>query len=154
MKKIHQRIAVMVLLLAVTLGWSWIRFERDDAVRYTRPAETRITMCGMAAFDWCDTVYTAVNILPGLGDLHYPITTTSLKAQEFFEQGLRLVYGFNHWEAIRAFREAIRLDPQCAMAYWGLALAYGPNLNDVNPKDRERIAFESIQKAKARITPI
>jgi len=154
MKKIHQRIAVMVLLLAVTLCWSWIRFERDDAVRYTRPTETRITMCGMAAFDWRDTVYTAVNILPGLGDLHYPITTTSLKAQEFFEQGLRLVYGFNHWEAIRAFREAIRLDPQCAMAYWGLALAYGPNLNDVNPKDRERIAFESIQKAKARIAPI
>jgi hypothetical protein len=86
----------------------------------------------------------------GLGNLHYPITTTSLDAQKFFEQGLRLIYAFNHWEAIQAFREAARLDPDCAMAYWGLALAFGPNLNDWTPKDRERIAMESIEMAKAR----
>jgi tetratricopeptide (TPR) repeat protein len=106
-------------------------------------------MCGSFGINWLDTTVTASRIIPGLGDLHYPITTSSEKAQAYFEQGLRLIYAFNHWEAIQSFREATRLDPNCAMAYWGLALAYGPNLNDVNPKDRERIAFESIQKAKA-----
>lgn len=106
-------------------------------------------MCGSFSYDLGDTTERAT-LLPGLGPHRYPISTTSLKAQEFFEQGLKLVYAFNHWEAIQAFREASRLDPDCAMAYWGLALAYGPNLNDVNPKDRERIAFESIQKAIAK----
>ena len=69
---------------------------------------------------WSDTIGLSplAKILPGLGNLHYPITTKSVKAQEFFEQGLRLVYGFNHWEAIQAFKRATKLDPDCAMAYW------------------------------------
>lgn len=149
MKNIAKVSALSALLLAVTAMWSWRSYE-PDPIRYTRPAETPITLCGSFLIDWTDTTYRAARILPGLGDLHYPVTTTSVKAQEFFEQGLRLVYAFNHWEAIQAFREASRLDPDFAMAYWGLALAYGPNLNDVNPKDRERIAHESIQKALTR----
>ena len=139
---------IMSLIAVLLLSWSFTSFKADP-ILYTRPADTPITMCGAFGSNWLDTTITASRIIPGLGDLHYPITTTSLKAQEYFEQGLRLIYGFNHWEAIQSFREATRLDPNCAMAYWGLALAYGPNLNDVNPKDRERIAFESIQKARA-----
>lgn len=150
MKKNIPLRAVMLLLLSTLVLWSWKRSEGPDRIVYTRPVETRITMCGSFQPDFLDTTYTA-RILPGLGNLHYPVTTTSIKAQEFFEQGLRLVYAFNHWEAIQAFREAIRIDPEFAMGYWGLALAYGPNLNDVNPKDRERIAYESVQKAKARM---
>ena len=68
-------------------------------------------------------------VLEGLGDHHHPVTTRSERAQLFFDQGLKLTYGFNHQEALRAFKEAARLDPDCAMAYWGWALVLGPNLN-------------------------
>jgi len=60
------------------------------------------------------------------------------------------VYGFNHNEAIRAFKEVIRLDPNCAMGYWGMALALGPNINDPMPAERGKQAFEAIQQAIAR----
>lgn len=150
MQKISKAFAVSGLLVCVMVLWSWKKTERSSPDGFPKPANVPISMCGSSSFDWNDTTYVQARLLPGLGDLHYPVTTTSLKAQEFFEQGLRLVYAFNHWEAIQAFREATRLDPEFAMAYWGLALAYGPNLNDVNPQDRERIALESIQKAISR----
>ena len=67
--------------------------------------------------------------LEGLGDHHMPVTTSVPESQAFFDQGLRLTYGFNHSEALRAFKEAARLDPANAMAYWGWALALGPNIN-------------------------
>src|SRR5215467_13324526 len=65
-----------------------------------------------------------------LGNYHYPITTKNPEAQRFFDQGLALLYGFNHDEAARYFRHAIELDPDAAMLYWGLALSIGPNYND------------------------
>ena len=68
-------------------------------------------------------------VLEGIGDHHHPVTTSSERAQLFFDQGLKLTYAFNHQEALRAFKEAARLDPDCAMAYWGWALVLGPNLN-------------------------
>jgi len=157
MKRFYKILLSLFLFASAASLLSWRNFEASKPVPYRRAANTPVTLCGTLALDWLDTTVAQAKILPGLGDLHYPITTSSLKAQEFFEQGLRLVYAFNHWEAIQAFREATRLDPECAMAYWGLALAYGPNLNDVNPKDRERIAFESIQKAKEkkeRVSPV
>ncbi len=86
-------------------------------------------------------------ILEGLGDHHHLITTASERAQVFFDQGLRLTYAFNHRESARAFREATRLDPECAMAYWGLALVHGPNLNMPMSDESARIAYDSIQKA-------
>ncbi|HEX9172415.1 MAG TPA: hypothetical protein VF861_07125 [Telluria sp.] len=64
-----------------------------------------------------------------LGTLHVPISTASRQAQAYFDQGMRLTYGFNHAEAARAFRAAQQLDPQCAMCYWGEALVLGPNIN-------------------------
>ncbi|MDH3591867.1 MAG: hypothetical protein OER88_08320 [Planctomycetota bacterium] len=67
--------------------------------------------------------------LTGLGKHHLPVTTRSEPAQAFVDQGMLLTYGFNHQEALRAFKEAARLDPECAMAYWGWALVLGPNLN-------------------------
>ena len=57
--------------------------------------------------------------LDGLGDYHFPVTTQSPESQRFFDQGLRLTYAFNHSEALRAFKEAVRLDSSNAMAYWG-----------------------------------
>lgn len=86
--------------------------------------------------------------LSGLGDYHCDVTTSSEDAQGFFDQGLRLTYGFNHSEAIRAFQEAARLDPSFAMAYWGQALALGPNINDPMPHERQLKALAAINKAK------
>ena len=88
-------------------------------------------------------------VLTGMGAIDFPVSTRSLQAQKFFNQGLALVYGFNHDEAARAFREAARLDPECAMAYWGLALAIAPNVNDPVPSpEREQEAFDAIAKAQ------
>ncbi|MBH0194618.1 MAG: hypothetical protein HP494_03245, partial [Nitrospira sp.] len=64
-----------------------------------------------------------------LGSHHKHISTTVPATQQYFDQGLRLVYGFNHAEAIRSFTRAAELDPTCAICYWGIALAYGPHVN-------------------------
>ena len=87
-------------------------------------------------------------LMPGLGTLHHPIATRSAEAQRFFDQGLTLVYGFNHEEAVRAFRRAAALDPASPMPHWGIALALGPNINlDVDP-GREQSAYDEGQRAR------
>jgi tetratricopeptide (TPR) repeat protein len=88
-------------------------------------------------------------LLDGLGSHSHPVTTVNAAAQRYFDQGLRLVYGFNHDEAIRAFREAARLDPECAMAWWGIAFAAGPNYNLPIDEGRDRMAREAMARAIA-----
>ena len=68
-------------------------------------------------------------MLDGLGSHTHPVTTKSAEAQKYFDQGLKLMFGFNHGAAIRSFKEAAKLDPECAMAHWGVALANGPHIN-------------------------
>ena len=87
--------------------------------------------------------------LQHLGSHTFPVTTKSQRAQLFINQGVMLAYGFNHAEAARSFREAARLDPDCAMAYWGMALVMGPNINMAMPPEAEPQAYELIQKAIA-----
>ncbi len=87
--------------------------------------------------------------LQNLGNHKFPVSTDSARAQLFINQGLNLTYGFNHAEAARSFREALRLDPECAMAYWGIALVMGPNINMPMPPENELKAYEMIQKAIA-----
>src|SRR6185437_8306201 len=70
-----------------------------------------------------------VPLYTNLGSHHKRITTRVTATQQYFDQALRLVYGFNHAEAIRSFTRAAELDPTCAMCYWGIALAYGPHVN-------------------------
>ncbi len=89
-------------------------------------------------------------LLEGLGDHHHEVTTKSERVQRFFDQGLKLTFGFNHKEALRAFKEAARLDPDCAMAYWGWALVLGPNLNLPMRSDVVGQAYEAIQMAVTR----
>ena len=84
-----------------------------------------------------------------LGTLHFAITTANPDAQKFFDQGLRLTYGFNHAEALRAFRKASKLDPDCAMCYWGEALVLGPNINSPMFPDAVEPAFAAVTKAQA-----
>src|SRR6266404_1402164 len=79
-----------------------------------------------------------VRLFDNLGSHHHAITTRSPEAQQYFDQGLRLIWAFNHDEATRAFQEATRLDPDCAMAWWGIALAAGPNYNDPGNPERLR----------------
>jgi tetratricopeptide (TPR) repeat protein len=85
-----------------------------------------------------------------LGALHYPITTGHPMAQRYFDQGLRLTYAFNHLEARRAFREAARRDPGCALCYWGEALVLGPNINAPMAADALAPARAALAKAKER----
>ena len=68
-------------------------------------------------------------LLPGMGDHHFEITTSSEEAQQYFDQGLRFFYSFQSGEAMAPFREAQRLDPDCPMAHWGEAVAAGPTPN-------------------------
>jgi hypothetical protein len=87
--------------------------------------------------------------LQNLGAHTFPVTTKSRKAQLFVNQGVNLAYGFNHAEAGRAFREAARLDPSCAMCFWGQAVVLGPNINVPMSPDDEGKALEAAQKAVA-----
>jgi tetratricopeptide (TPR) repeat protein len=96
-----------------------------------------------------DFVNTFPPLWDGLGTLTYKITTDDPQAQAYFDQGLRLTYGFNHDEARRAFREAQHRDPDCAMCYWGEALVLGPNINMPMPDEAVAPAFAAAQKAQA-----
>ena len=95
-------------------------------------------------------------LFAGLGNFHHPITTTEAGAQRYFDQGMILAFAFNHAESIRSFRAAQKLDPECAMCYWGEALATGPNINvtsdgQVIMSDDDRItAFAVLQEAVVR----
>jgi tetratricopeptide (TPR) repeat protein len=91
-----------------------------------------------------------------LGTLHMTITTRSPIAQRYFDQGLRLTYGFNHAEAINSFAEGTRQDSTCAMCWWGIAYALGPNINLPMDTAAVRPAWAALQQAlkySAKVTP-
>jgi tetratricopeptide (TPR) repeat protein len=88
-------------------------------------------------------------VFKGLGDHKHPISTKNPQTQALFDQGVNLVFGFNHAEAIRSFREAARLDPDCAMCWWGVAFALGPNINLPMPEDAVGPAWDALGKARA-----
>lgn len=92
-----------------------------------------------------------VPLFPGLGDRARPVTTDSPLAQQYFDQGLSFLYAFNHDEAIRSFRKATEIDPDCAMAWWGVAFANGPHINNpAVPPERAAAAWSALQEAVAR----
>ncbi len=98
-----------------------------------------------------------IPLYPDLTKPHWPITTSSAQARRYFDQGLLLTYGFNHAGAVRSFREAQRLDPDCALCWWGEALALGPNIN-APMDDRDRgSALASLDRAvslRTRASPL
>lgn len=91
-----------------------------------------------------------VPLYDNLGDHHYAITTDVPDAQAYFDQGLRLYYAFNHAEAVRAFRKAQALDPECAICWWGEALAWGPNINLPMDASAAKSAYAALQGALER----
>src|SRR5215510_15095326 len=117
-----------------------------------RPAYVLITffLCGIAiSQDHAshDGKQRPATHISGLSDLHHPVSTSNAEAQKFFDQGLRLIFAFNHEEAASSFRRAAELNPRLAMAYWGIAESIGPNYNDPADPARFKQAHEAIQKA-------
>lgn len=95
--------------------------------------------------------YQSDNIAPlidGLDVMEFPVTTNDRLAQKYINQGMVLAYGFNHAEAARSFYYATKLDPDCAMAYWGFAYVLGPNYNAGMEPDNYQRAYDAVQKAK------
>jgi len=139
-----QRFALMSVL-AVMLSLTACSREEAPAEPAVGATETKMdlaTRAGAPLFD-------------GMGSHHHPITTSDPDAQKYFDQGIVIDFAFNHAESVRSFRAAQTLDPQCAMCFWGEALALGPNINvtsngKVVMSDTERTtAFAAIQKAVA-----
>src|SRR5262245_4745926 len=88
-------------------------------------------------------------VYDGLGAYSRKVTTKSAEAQLYFDQGLRFLYGFNHRAAIRAFQQAAELDPQCAIAHWGIALACGPHINAMAvPPAEAELAWKELELAQ------
>jgi tetratricopeptide (TPR) repeat protein len=113
-------------------------------------ARTEVAPSGMqAAMPAADFADTDPPLWDGLGSVTYKITTANAQAQAYFDQGLRLTYAFNHGEAQRAFRKAQKLDPDCAMCFWGEALVLGPNINMPMQEDAVAPAVAATEKARA-----
>lgn len=125
---------LLVFALALALSSSSARAQPIEAPASPPPA--------------AEEVKSAI-LFDNLGKHHHEISTKSPQAQAFFDQGLRLVYGFNHDEAIRSFAEAGRIDPDCAMCWWGIAYALGPNYNLPLDAERNVKAFDAMKKAAA-----
>jgi tetratricopeptide (TPR) repeat protein len=115
-----------------------------------RLAQTEVPRAEMSAANSAPAfVETEPPLWGDLGPITYKITTGNERAQAYFDQGLRLAYAFNHGEAQRAFRMAQKLDPDCAMCFWGEALVLGPNINLPMQEDAAAPAYAAAQKAKA-----
>jgi tetratricopeptide (TPR) repeat protein len=96
--------------------------------------------------DWAK----GAQLFDGLGSFHRPIGTKSAEAQAYFDQGMRLLWGFNHDEAARSFARAAEIDPHCAICFWGVALVLGPNYNmPLMAEARARVAWEAVTRARA-----
>ena len=113
--------------------------------RIVRPAlAVALTACGAA-----DADRIPAPLYDDLGSHGYTIQTDEPRAQQYFDQGLRLYYAFNHAEAIRAFEEATVQDASCAMCYWGIAVAYGPHVNAPMDSASAVAAYAALEKARA-----
>ncbi len=114
-------------------------------------------LCGCASSP-PSTSGTGAQLFSGMGRHTRPVTTTDRLAQRYFDQALTWTYAFNHDEAIRSYSEVAALDPDCAMAWWGVALCHGPHINNpVMPEERRAAAWEALQKARsleAKASPV
>src|SRR6516165_2860239 len=141
------------LLLAVLLGglFGCSKSSRPvPANQGNSPAEAAALDSHMSRFpatisDWAR----GAMLFDGLGDTHRAITTSSAAAQAYFDQGIRLIWAFNHDEATRSFAKAVELDSNCASCFWGVALTVGPNYNlPFLSAERAKIAFKALQLAR------
>ncbi|KAB1069387.1 tetratricopeptide repeat protein [Tamlana haliotis] len=147
----------LIIFLASLIPILFLTFNpnSNDSFDYSRKVGTNAISCTPAKFmlTGVDTTKQIAPLFENLGNHSFKVTTSNALAQKFFNQGLRLTYAFNHAEAHRSFMEASRLDPNCAMAFWGQAYTLGPNINDPLPDDERKIKYnEAISEAKKRIS--
>ena len=121
----------------------------EDTPQMAGMAMPPMTMPPMPAIYQGEADKPGAPVFHGLGDHHHPISTKNPQTQTLFDQGVNLMFGFNHAEAIRSFREAARLDPSCAMCWWGVAFALGPNINLPMPDDAVAPAWQALGRARA-----
>ena len=112
-------------------------------------AVTLVVATGVLAHEVAAPAASNQGIDPGLGPVHHPVTTRNKQAQAYFDQGMRLVFAFNHEAAIKSFMHAWELDSNLAMAQWGVAYALGPNINRPMDANAHKAAYEALQKAMA-----
>ena len=115
------------------------------------PFVAAVTVAACSSTPTPESTAPAAPLYDNLGAYHHTITTDSPDAQKYFDQGLTLSYAFNHAEAIRAFKQAIALDPECAMCFWGVAFALGPNINAPITEDAAKEAFQAIGQARMHV---
>jgi tetratricopeptide (TPR) repeat protein len=152
MKRIANRLAA-ICSLALSFYWR-LRMRRRVLILLAI-----LLVPGISTLALCESAFSQehpapaktkpATLMTGYGNWHHPVSTKNAQAQAFFDQGLRLIYAFNHGEAMRSFQRAAELDPNLAMAYWGIAEAVGPNYNDPASQDRFVQAHAAIEKAQA-----
>jgi tetratricopeptide (TPR) repeat protein len=128
-----QYLAVVLALLFVgIIGGPAASLARDSKHQHSTQAESP-----------------KVRLLPGLGKVHHRVSTKNPEAQKFFDQGIAFLFGFDHEAAQQSFEKAAQIDPKLAMAWWGVALVLGPNINIPVDPEREKAAYDAIQRALA-----
>jgi tetratricopeptide (TPR) repeat protein len=147
------RTIFFLCIVLALIGFWYLSESKSDVVQdRSQLASFSGMQCTLAKFllGDVDTTRQIAPLFDNLGNHSYAIKTSNKRAQAFFNQGIRLCYGFNHAEAHRAFMEASRLDPEAAMTYWGQAYALGPNINDPKPdEERKKEAYVALQKARS-----
>jgi len=149
------RLQVLVIGACVLLGAGCAQNDTpkatDQPAASSQAADAKQSPSTLA--QWAE----GAQLFDNLGSYSRKVTTSSADAQAYFNQGLRLIYAFNHDEAARAFAKAILLDPACAMCYWGAGEALGPNYNMPAMPDRWKVLWEAVQAAQhnaAHATPV
>ena len=146
----NTRLSILLSGIALIALFLFVINISNNELETTPKLVTSYIKCTPAKFllEEIDSTKQISPLFENLGNLTYEISTKSAKAQQFFNQGLRLTYAFNHAEAHRSFLEASRLDPTAAMAFWGQAYALGPNINDPLPDDERKNSYnDAIKKA-------
>jgi len=148
-------VLVIVTLILLVLAFLFFRKAIQIEAKTSPLIAYNFVKCAPAKFmlEDVDTTRQIAPLFKNLGNHTFNITTSNKEAQDFFNQGLRLAYAFNHAESHRSFMETSRLDPASAMGYWGQAYSLGPNINDPLPDDtRKKEAYMAVQKALKNIS--
>src|SRR2546430_10169850 len=140
---------VQSVIAVIVIGLTLIGFQEITRAQAPQPAPGHVHYKETGQQSQASPTGALAPRLQKLGNHAFPVSTKNPQAQLFMNQGLNLSYAFNHAEAGRAYREAERLDPNLAIAYWGEALALGPNINAPMDPAAEPKALEIIQKAIA-----
>lgn len=127
-----------------------IGMTAPGCTRETAPVPANTSADASAGHGHAGTPPARTTLLGNLGNYHRAITTSTPEAQQFFDEGLTLLYGFNHEEAYRSFERAAALDPKAPMPHWGMSLALGTNYNDTATPDRIGKAYGHLAHAQER----